>query len=367
MSKVSPIRQELMNQAQGRAASQATTVEQSRAIAEVQAAVVVAQQCPRSETQALSAAMETCGMVEVAERAFFKFPRGGQTVSGPSIHLAVELARVWGNVKYGLRELSRDDAAARSEMLAYAWDVQTNTRAETTFIVPHMRDKKGGPEVLTDLRDVYENNANAGSRRLREMIFRVLPPYLVERAKAKCLDTLQKGGGKPLPARRLDTLAAFEKLGISRARMEAKLGKADGWTEIDIANLGVSYQSIKRGEITAAEEFPEINAESISAELKQRSPQAPAAQQEEEKSDEAAGADPGEAVEAQDADPDGWQAWLGIREQEAGGYTTPEQIAEMEAHFKAVLDDEKAPTDVRQRFASIIVTAKQRVSGGRKR
>src|SRR5262249_16348529 len=100
--------------------SQATHVEQSRAVAEVQAMVVVAQKAPRDEARALSAVQETCRQLSVAERAFFKFPRGGSTVSGESVHLARELARCWGNVVYGVKELSRDDNAAHSEMLAYA-------------------------------------------------------------------------------------------------------------------------------------------------------------------------------------------------------------------------------------------------------
>jgi hypothetical protein len=251
-------------------ASQATHVEQSRAVAEVQAMVVVAQRSPRSEADALRRIMESCGQKELAERAFFKFPRGGQTVSGPSIQLALELARCWGNIDYGIRELARDDAVAQSEMIAFAWDLEHNTRSHASFIVPHMRDKRGGAERLTDMRDIYENNANNGARRLREMIFRVIPPYIRIQAEEACRGTLERGQSEvPVAQRIANLLTAFEKLGISRERIEAKVGlNLDAATPVDIANLGIAYRSITRNEVTADEEFPTVNAAAVSAELR---------------------------------------------------------------------------------------------------
>lgn len=371
MNSISPLvtKDALVAQARGGAVpgSQATQVEQSRAVAEVQAAVVVAQQCPRSETHALTRADETCRMPEVAERAFFKFPRGGQTVSGPSIHLAVELARVWGNIKYGIRELSRDDGAARSEMLAYAWDVQTNTRAETSFIVPHLRDKRGGPEVLTDMRDIYENNANAGARRLREMIFRVLPPYLIERAKDRCMETLKSGGGKPLAQQRADVLGAFEKLGVSRARIEAKAGPSDGWTEIDIANLRVSYASIRRGEVSIAEEFPDaavVTADALKAQAaaSTNTPASPPAGTPASAGPAQPPAETAEQASAGGSD-SGWSDWLALRQNEADSYSDAADLDEMKAAADEVLQREGAPTEVRQRFAAIYAAAMKRIGG----
>jgi hypothetical protein len=255
MGAVTP--QEIMGQARGVPASQATSIEQSRAVAEVQGALIVAQQRPRDESKALAKAMESCRQMAVAESAFFKFPRGGQTVSGETIHLAVELARCWGNIAYGIMELDRDDIGAKSEMLAFAWDLETNSQSRMTFIVPHKRDKRGGAETLTDMRDIYENNANMGARRLRECIYRVLPPYLKEQAKATCYQTLEKGqGDQPLAVRIAAALDRFDKIGVSRERIEAKVGKAASLTVTDLANLEVSFRSIRRNEVSADEEFP---------------------------------------------------------------------------------------------------------------
>lgn len=250
-------------------ASQATQIEQQRAIAEVQAMVIVAQRAPRDLTKCIARMRESCAQMGLAESAFFKFPRGGQQIAGPSIHLARELARCWGNITYGIQEMDRDDVKHRSEMVAFAWDLETNTRASTSFIVPHVRDKRGGGEVLADMRDIYENNANMGARRLREMIFGVMPRWFTDDAETVCMETLKNGGGdEPLPRRISAAIAAFEAMGISRGRIEAKLAlPLDKLTPTDLARLRVTYKSIERGEVTAEDEFPLIQAAAVQAAL----------------------------------------------------------------------------------------------------
>ncbi|MDV7244507.1 MULTISPECIES: hypothetical protein [Rhodococcus] len=237
--------------------SQATAIEQSRAIAEVQAAVLVAQQNRRSKPIAVEEMRDSTAQKSVADRAFFSFPRGGETVSGPSIHLARELARCWGNIQYGVAELRRDDDKGESEMQAFAWDLETNARNAITFIVPHKRDTKKGIRQLTEMRDIYENNANAGARRVREAIFAVLPAWFVEEASERCHATLQDGGGIPLATRVANSIGHFDGIGVSRKQLEFKIGRpSDEWTEQDLGELGITFNSIKNREITREEAFP---------------------------------------------------------------------------------------------------------------
>ncbi|MCO6011460.1 hypothetical protein NE236_41575 [Actinoallomurus purpureus] len=245
---------------------QGTAVEQSRAVAQVHAMILVAQQCPRDVQTAKAQMEDSCRQMYLAERAFYEFRRGGSPVSGPSIHLARELARCWGNVEYGLVEMRRDDDYAQSEMQAFAWDVQTNTRNSSTFVVPHKRDKRGGPERLTEMRDIYENNANNGSRRVREAIFAVLPPWFIEQAKDLCAKTLENGGGIPLANRITEAIEKFAELDISKKRLEERVGSPSSeWTARDVSQLGVTYSSITRGEIRKDEAFPtpQLSAEDI--------------------------------------------------------------------------------------------------------
>lgn len=245
---------------------QGTVVEQTRAAAEVAAAVQVAQSCPRDIQAAIAEMRASCSQTALAERAFYRFPRAGQTVSGPSVHLARELARCWGNVQYGIAELRRDDIAAESEVIAYAWDVQTNTRNSNTFFAPHKRDTKKGVQVITDMRDIYESNANQGARRVREAIFAILPPWFVEEAKELCAATLRNGGGKPLAQRVADAIRAFEGLGVTVDQVESKVGRPSAkWTDHDVAQLIVTYKSLQQGTVTIEDEFapPPVTAAEI--------------------------------------------------------------------------------------------------------
>lgn len=241
--------------------SQATTIEQSRATAEVFAAVLAAKREPRNEQAAIRRMADACTQPRLAERAFYRYNRGGEdgNVSGASIHLARELARCWGNVHYAVMELDRDDTAAVSEMLALAWDLEGNTRSASGFLVPHARDTKRGRKTLTALRDIYENNANNGARRLREAIFALLPIWFVEDAKERCRKTLEDGGGVPLPQRIAKAIDMFDGLGVSESRVVTKLGRqSSAWTPVDLGALTVIYQSIKNGEVTVDEEFPPV-------------------------------------------------------------------------------------------------------------
>lgn len=257
---------------------QATAAEQSRAVAEVQAAVLVAQQMPRDVERALAEMRRSCSEPELADRAFYRYPRGGKTVTGASVHLARECARCWGNIDYGIAEMRRDDDYAQSEMRAWAWDQENNARAATTFIVPHGRDKDNGQRVvLTAYRDIYENNANMAGRRVREMIFAVLPVWFVKEAERLCRETIEKGDGTPL-TRRIDAVvAAFAKLDVTLPRLEAKLGRARHlWTAFDVADLTVIGQSIKAGEVAIEDEFP-IDPDRVTLqELQATAPPAPA-------------------------------------------------------------------------------------------
>jgi len=258
---------------------QSTAVEQSRAVAEVQAAIYIAQQCPRSTSAAIAAMQESCGHMALAEKAFFRYSRGGSQVSGPTIHLAKELARVWGNVQYGISELRRDDEYGQSEMQSWAWDLQTNARNSNTFIVQHVRDTKNGPKKLTDQRDLYENNANNGARRLREAIFTVLPLWFVESAKDLCTKTLESGGGKPLPERIAGAIRVFGEMGITLDQLVQKLGgrNSNDWTAHDVAQLTVIYKSIRNGEVSKDDEFPQqrVTADELTRSTPTGTPAAP--------------------------------------------------------------------------------------------
>lgn len=235
--------------------SQATEVERSRAVAEVQAAVLVAKQMPRDMGRAIADMKDACARLSLANRAFYSVPNRG---NGPSVHLARELARIWGNMKYGVKELRRDDDAGESEVQAYAWDLETNSYTERTFIAPHVRMVRGERKMLTDIGDIYLSNQNVGARAVRECLFAVLPMWFTEDAQNLCHRTLEEGEGKPLPERIKEMIAAFGNQGITVKQLEHKIGRPRGsWTPADVAQMSIVYTSITRDGLDKDEEFPQ--------------------------------------------------------------------------------------------------------------
>lgn len=258
--------------------AQTTAIEQSRAVAEVQAAAIMARQFPRSETVSRDRIISACSRLALAERAFFKYERGGEDVTGGSIYLARELARCWGNIQYEIVELAQDRQRGESEAMAYALDLETNTRAAIRFIVPHWRDTKSGGYRLKTARDIYELVANNGSRRLRQCIFSVIPDDIVQEAKARCKETMKNGDGKPLAQRIKDSLVAFAALGVTREMVKGYIGAEPEKMSADqLFDLRIIYQSIREGEPAEAF-FGEAKAQAPAVTAQHGPAAAPAAQ-----------------------------------------------------------------------------------------
>jgi hypothetical protein len=242
--------------------SQATAVEQARAVAEVAAAVKVAQEFPRDVTRAIDRMRQACSQKALADRAFYSLPRAGGRVEGSTVHRARELAGCWGNVDYGVRELRRDDAAGESEMQAWAWDQETNVRSSRSFVVPHDRmvgkgrDKKR--ERLIDLGDIANNNNSVAARAVRETIFTVLPVWFVAEAEGIAAQTLQSGGGKTKAQQVADAIGYFQNThNVTQAQLEDRLQRpSKDWTAQDIGTLRIIMGELQRGEKRAEDEFP---------------------------------------------------------------------------------------------------------------
>jgi hypothetical protein len=236
-------------------AGQATMVEASRAEAEVRAQVVLARQFPRDVPAALHRIQEMFRVPGQADRAFYSYRKGGSTVSGSTIHLAKGVAQAWGNLTYGIDEMSR--TPGQSEMRAWAWDLETNQRVSSTFIVEHAMDVKDGRKELTGLRDIYENNANMANRRLRAQIESVIPAYVLDMARETAAQTMRHGGGQPLPVRIAEVVKTFAGLGVELEQLERERERASGkWSELDLAHLRTLGMTISSGQMTVAEAFP---------------------------------------------------------------------------------------------------------------
>lgn len=222
-------------------------IESSRAVAEAQGKLVIAKRFPRDPVMAHYKIIEACQREGFASKAFYSFPRGKETVSGPTIRFAEELARCWGNLDYGIKELSQEKG--RSELQAYCWDLETNTISVQNFTNLHARELKGGKiEQLTGLRDIYEVNANMAARRLRARILAILPSDLVEEAVAECKKTLKGKNDVPLIDRVKKMVVAFGKLGVTKEMIEKRLDKkVDEMNVDDLVDYTGIYNALKDG------------------------------------------------------------------------------------------------------------------------
>ena len=234
----------------------------NRQAQEVQAAIVIAKKFPRDEYDAINRIKRACKRPKLAEQSLYSYSRGNQNVTGPSIRLAEAMAQAWGNIDYGILELEQKDG--KSEMMAYAWDLETNTRVTKIFSVEHKRDTKKGSYALTDSRDVYELTANFGARRVRACILGVIPGDVVDLAVEECRDT-QKAEFEKIPS--LEKIEKIEKLfkkdfSVTRDQIEKYIGLNMAQLSNDnVVDLWGVYNAIKNGQAKIEDYFQVVKEE----------------------------------------------------------------------------------------------------------
>lgn len=230
-------------------------VSEARAVAEVQAAYIIAKRFPRDQNSSYLRIIESCKRQSLAEHAMYAYPRGKTLVTGPSIRMAEAIAQAWGNIDFGIREISQENGVSVAE--AYAIDLETNTRVTKVFHVPHKRDTKQGSTRLTDSRDIYELVANQGSRRLRACILGVIPGDVIDAAVEQCRRTLESSD-VPVVEQIRRLVVAFNEIGVKVEHLEKRLGhNLDSTIPQEIVTLRTIYKSIKDG-MSKREDFFDI-------------------------------------------------------------------------------------------------------------
>lgn len=239
----------------------------SREIEEVKGQIFMAKQFPRNVFQAEQRILDACKRPSLAETAMYQYPRGGTKVTGPSIRLAEVLAQNWGNISFGVKELEQREG--ESVAMAYAWDLETNTRQEKTFTVKHSMKAKGKLKKLDDPRDIYEKVANDGARRLRACILGIIPGDIVESAVKQCEETLKGNSKGPLKDRVGNALKAFkDKYRVTQEMIEARFGyNAESFTEYDYLELIKIFNSLKDGMSKPEDWFEQKEKESKQSDL----------------------------------------------------------------------------------------------------
>lgn len=188
---------------------------------------------------------------QVAASCFYKLPRGGKDIEGPSIRMAEIAASAWGNLRVSARVISID-----REMLvaqATAHDLECNN-ANSSEIRRRITGKNG-QRYNDDMIIVTANAAMSIAR--RNAIFAVIPMAyitpIVELAKDVAL-----GKGKTIEQRRQDALVYWKKLGVNEDRLCAAVGAAsvEDLTTEHLRDLIGYHSAIKSGEATVEDIFP---------------------------------------------------------------------------------------------------------------
>ena len=233
---------------------------------EIEGAMVLARKFPRSEVGARSALKAACERPTFAEGALWSFPRGDEIVTGPSVHLAREAARLWGNIRSGFRIVSTDQAHAEIHILGFAIDLESNTyRTEESRVrarvwrrrlrstgepgsVNLLDERAAGRELGGDAdRQLQEVVGRTGSKLERNCVLRILPSDLIDNAEDWSRATMLN---RPDPDRVRAALAYFAEHGAEETDVLAFFGRdriAD-MTNANMAELRRLFLAVRDGQ-----------------------------------------------------------------------------------------------------------------------
>ncbi len=224
---------------------------------EIDIQIATARKYPRSVRSFLMRTKELVGVDEdTAASCFYRLPRGGKILEGPSIRLAEIVASTWGHMRVEARIVEQD--ARFIKVRAVAWDLESNYAAAQE--VTRRITDKGGKTYSDDMIAVTANAAM--SIGLRNAINRVVPRTYTN-AFVFLAKQVAVGDIATLSQRRGQSLDYFAKLGVPGDRVFKTLGVA-GIEEINLDHLATLKglaTAIKEGTATVDDAFPEPAAE----------------------------------------------------------------------------------------------------------
>lgn len=190
---------------------------------------------------------------ETAETCTYAVPRGGKTISGPSVHLAKILAQNWGNLRVESKVVDVDAKHITSQ--AVAFDLENNLAIKVEVKRSIMTNKG---RMNDDMITVTGNAGN--SIALRNAILSVIPRAIVDKVynEAKHKITGDVSNETKLIARRKQVFDGLKNTySLTEAEILAVIGKAsiDHVISDDLVVLIGIGQAIKDGDTTVDQAF----------------------------------------------------------------------------------------------------------------
>jgi hypothetical protein len=188
---------------------------------------------------------------------FYRYPvkkkDGGQDwIEGPSIKLANDVARIFGNDAIEVREVDVGDAFV---FYARFTDIETGFSMERSY-----RQRKSQTTVKTKDAErqhdiVYQIGQSKAIRNVICNSLQIYADYAFDQAKNSLIDKI----GKDLPAWRSRTLEGLTRIPVELPRVERVIGRAaKDWLAPHLAQVIAMMKAIADGMAMADEVFPPI-------------------------------------------------------------------------------------------------------------
>lgn len=206
--------------------------------------MIIARNMPRDVAKSQERIAASCRRPSFAEKAIYKLPRGSKTIEGPSINLALEIARSYGNMDVCMgREIPTDDDR-KTVLEVSATDLETNFHVSEILSVKHVRyTKQDGLKPLDNPDDIYMVTAARASKRVRECILKVVPRDITELAIDQCKQTSSSTAG--IEQRVAAMVQKFAALGVNESMLTDLLKKPlKDIIPVDFQNLAAIYTNI---------------------------------------------------------------------------------------------------------------------------
>jgi len=229
----------------------------AREESELKGAIFLARQFPRDEERARIAIDNACKRLTFAEDACYSFPRGGTTIKGPSIYLAREMARVWGNIRYGHRIVTETDDSVHIKGFAYDLETNTYVEIEDKFGKLIQRKNRGGGTdwLVPDERDLRELINRRAAICVRNALLQLMPSDMVELAVLRSSEMVAESSVDKQTIQKL--AKAFVELLGSLEPVEFRLRHAiESITGQELADLRAIYNAIAKGGENPEDYFP---------------------------------------------------------------------------------------------------------------
>ncbi len=221
--------------------------------AEIDQQISTAHAYPRSITKSTKNILSLVTIDEQsAEECNYALPRGGKSITGPSIRLAEIVAGQWGNCRVGARVVHVDRVEKYVEAEGVFHDLETNT-ATTARVRRRIVDSRG--RLYNDDMIIVTGNA-AASIAKRNAILGGVPKAVWRKAHDAALATI-KGDVRTLRERRDNILKAFAAFGVKPEQVVASI-ELGGVDDIMIEHMPIlvgMHAALKSGEATVEEMF----------------------------------------------------------------------------------------------------------------